>query len=105
MVDSLFGAKDQDALNDWVSKLPKCGCGRTARYQTSSGLACNKHFRCDDAEFQANRIVMLEAQVVHLAEKSKAAKELLMSINSKDNKKATMSKVNKALDKLKEQGE
>lgn len=24
----------------------KCGCGRPIRYETATGFACNKYFRC-----------------------------------------------------------
>ena len=54
---------NEQEVKAWVDSQPKCGCGRIARYQTSSGLACNKHMRCDNAEFLSEQNDQLRAKL------------------------------------------
>ena len=61
-----FWKEQQQQVEDWRSKLPKCGCGRVGRYETPTGLACNKYMRCDNAEYLAEQVKTLTAENARL---------------------------------------
>lgn len=66
---------DFDKAKEWAASLPKCGCGRVGRYETSTGLACNKYMRCDNAEFMGTELEALRAE-------NKVLKQELKEINA-----------------------
>ena len=52
-----------------------CGCGGKVRYQTPSGWACNKFFRCTSREELMEKVLSLTIENTHLKESLQAIED------------------------------